>query len=93
MWLRTIGTRTQTSTIRDIWASSDGLRDADGNDIDIVINGVHSDYASTPGEVEDLGIQNPLDAGSQTRYKNLDYVPGCAHEAHHGRRGLRDRPP
>ena len=75
-----IGTRTPTLTIFETSGRRlTGSRDADGNDIDIVtVNGVHPDYASTPGEVEDLGFSTIRSMPPhRPAYKNLDYVQGA----------------
>ena len=63
--------------VRDIWASDDGFQDTDGNDLTVLISGIHADFIGTPADLEKVGLFNPLDADSYGRWKNAQEVQGA----------------
>ena len=52
--------------LQDIWASSDGFRDADGNSITVRLN--DCPFTTDIGELESHGYLNPFDADSWDRW-------------------------
>ena len=65
--------------LQEIYASSDGFRDADGNSITILVQGFT--YGTTLESIEEHGFYNPLDPDSYARYLENRKVAG-AHAAH-----------
>ena len=61
--------QSELEVVQDIWASSDGLRDTDGNAVAIEMSRFHSDITDVD-DLEDHGYPNPLLEGSYERWLN-----------------------
>ena len=69
--------------LQAIWGSADGLRDADGNEVDVIINEpIFLDSNIGLAEYSARGAINPLDANSYSNYQKLNKVQGAF--ARHG---------
>ena len=65
------------AALQAIHASSEGIRDGDGNRLTIGLRGVHADFISSIDDLEPNGLPNLLIAGSYERWENLQQVRGA----------------